>query len=323
MRKNILRILISLFFIGLLFFMVREDIPQVIQVLKNINRRYLAFAVTIFLFTVFVLAWRLQMIFEAEEIPIKFFDASNLTFVGYFFNNFLPTSVGGDIVKAMCAARVTKEPVKSLTSVLMDRIFGLFTFIMIPSISLLFFLKEVQDIRVPVVIYSFLAFSIFFSFLLFNRDIARRFQFVERLLDYMKLGSKARKIYDGLHKFKDHKILIVKAMLLSLIGQSVNILVLYILAVALGVRPSFANAVYFFLLVPVVHLISMMPSLNGLGVREWAYIQFLSPHIGKEYAFAIGILWFALLLLLSVIGGVIYLLRHDYHVQFKEAAATS
>ena len=76
---------------------------------------------------------------------------------------------------------------------------------------------------------------------------------------------------------------------------------------------------YFFLLIPVVHLISMLPSLNGLGIREVAYVYFLKNHIGTETAAAVGILWLSLLIFLSLIGGLIYLFRHDYHIQFKKA----
>src|SRR3989338_10199369 len=169
MKKILLRGAISFLFLGLLFFLMREDIPEITQALKNVDKGLFVIAALIFLSTAFVLARRLELIFAAEDARISFLDASNLTFIGYFFNNFLPTSVGGDIVKAMCAARVTGEPVKSVTSVLMDRIFGLFTFIMIPSVSLLFFLKEIQNPAVPLLIYSFLAFSIFLFFLLFNR----------------------------------------------------------------------------------------------------------------------------------------------------------
>jgi len=308
-----------LFFIGLLFYLVRGDIPEIVRVLKNINRKFFIAAVAVFLLTVPVMARRLQLIFEAEELPMKFLDALNLTFIGYFFNNFLPTSIGGDVVKAMCASRATGEPVKSLTSVLMDRIFGLFTFIMIPSVSLLFFLKEISNPFVPILVYSFLAASILFFFLLFNRNLARQFNFIETFLNYVKLGSKARRIYDGLHKFKDHKALIAKAMVLSIVGQTVGILALYILSVALG---SHSPIIYFYLLVPLVNLISMLPSLNGLGIREGAYVYFLTPYIGREYAAAIGVLWLALLFLLSFIGGVIYLVRHDYHIRFKEAAVS-
>ena len=104
---------------------------------------------------------------------------------------------------------------------------------------------------------------------------------------------------------------------LSVIGQSISIIVLYLLGRALG---SSTSLIYFFLLVPVVHLVSMLPSLNGLGIREGAYTYFLAPYMGKEAAFALGILWLGLLILLSIIGGVIYLIRHDYHIQFKGVA---
>ena len=309
--------MISLAFIGLLFYLVREDIPQIGSALKNIDKPLLALAVVVAISTLFILSKRLQMIFGAEDVTIKFWAAVNLTFIGYFFNNFLPTSVGGDIVKVMCGARITGKPEKAVTAVLMDRIFGLFTFVLIPSISLLFFLKQINNPAVPTIIYTFLGVSILCFFLLFNRNIARKFSFIESFLNRFNLGKKARKVYDGLHNFKNHKGIIGEAMLLSIVGQSINIFALYLMAMALGVK---ANIIYFYLLVPVVHLLSMLPSLNGLGIREGAYTYFLSPYVGRENAVALGVLWLGLLLLLSLIGGIIYMFRHDYHVQFKKAA---
>jgi len=263
------------------------------------------------------MACRLQLIFEVKELPLSLMEAVQLTMVGFFFNNFLPTSVGGDIVKALCAARVTKNTVKSVTGVLMDRIFGLFTFIVIPSLTLLFFIKKIDNPLVPVMVYSLLVLSAFCFFLIFSRVVARRFRFVETFLSRFGIGKKAREIYNNLHEFKDHKRAVFGALALSVAGQSVNIFVLYAMALALG---SHAPLIYFFLLVPVVHLVSMLPSLNGLGIREGAYIYFLGPYIGKEYAAALGILWLGLLFLLSIIGGIIYFVRQDYHIRFKEAA---
>src|SRR6185503_17234534 len=109
-------------------------------------------------------------------------------------------------------------------------------------------------------------------------------------------GDRIKKVYDGLHAFRFHKPTIAAAMGLSVVGQSVSVFVLYAMALALGAHAAIA---YFFLLVPVVHLVSMLPSLNGLGIREGAYVYFLSPYIGKEYAAALSILWLGLLLLLS------------------------
>lgn len=315
MRKSLLRIAVSVFFLGLLFYSVRGDLPRIVDTLKNAHKGLLLASTLIFLSTVILLAKRLQLIFAAEDVEVRFTDCSNLTFVGYFFNNFLPTSVGGDIVKAMCAARVTREPVKSITSVIMDRVFGLFTFILIPSLSVAFL--HGLNPQVPVIVYSFLAFSVVFFFMLFNRDVARRFRFVEKLLNrFGGIGGKIRQLYDGMHNFKNHRLLIGQAMFLSIVGQSVSIFVLYLMARALGADTS---PIYFFLLVPIVHLISMAPSLNGLGIRENAYIYFLKPYIGTSNAAAISFLWLGLLFLMSLIGGLIYLFRHDYHIQFKQA----
>ena len=316
MKKILIRGSISFAFIALLLYLMREDIPMIYRTLLSMDRWLGAAAVLVFFATVWVLARRLQLIFEVKGVPIPLSEASSLTLVGYFFNNFLPTSVGGDIVKALCAARITKDTVKSVTGVLMDRIFGLFTFILIPSLTLLFFMKQIGNPLVPVVVYSLLAFSVLFFFMIFNRGVARRFRFIETVFSRFKWDRKMREIYESLHDFKNHKKVVVAAMALSIIGQSVSICVLYAMALALGAH---APLVFFFLLVPVVHLVSMLPSLNGLGIREGAYIYFLGPYIGKEYAAALGILWLGLLFLLSLIGGVIYLIRQDYHIRFKEA----
>ncbi len=314
MKSFLLRTGVSIGFLFLLFYLMRGSLPQILAALKGVDRNLLGLSVAVFLATIVILARRLQLIFIAEDIPMRLRESLNLTFIGYFFNNFLPTSVGGDIVKAMCAARITSHPMKSVTSVLMDRLFGLFTFIAIPSVTFIFFLKNIENPAVPVVIYSFLGMALFSFFLIFNRSVARRFGFIERVLNRFHWGEKLRKIYNGLHNFKNHKAVVAQAILLSLIGQAVSIWALYLMAVALGAKSS---VIYFYLLVPVVHLISMLPSLNGLGIREGAYVYFLAPHIGAHNAAALGVLWLAVLFLMSIIGGVVYALGRKYHVSFR------
>ena len=320
MKKNFIGVFVSLALIALLVVMMRDKLPSILQTLKNGNHALIFAALLIFLSTVWVMALRLKLIFNTKAIPMAVREAASLTFVGYFFNNVLPTSVGGDLVKAMCASRLSGEPVKSLTVIMMDRIFGLFMFILIPCASLIF-LRDKIDPRVPVIVYSFLFFSTMCFFLLFNRSIARRFHFIERTLNRVGLGAKVRMIYDELHDFKNHKKIVVIAMLLSVLGQVLAIVVLYLLAVALGADPG--TWAYFFLLVPVVHLISMVPiTMGGLGLREGGYVVFLKNFIGSEKALGMGILSFGFLLFLSVIGGFIYLFRREYHIQLSKPDAT-
>lgn len=317
MPKILLRVAVSAAFLGLLAYGIRDEAPTIVQVLRGVDRNLFGAAFLIFLATVPILAKRLQLIFAADEVRIGLGATCNLTFIGYFFNNFLPTSVGGDIVKALSAARLTGHPVKSVTSVLMDRIFGLFTFVLIPSVSL-FFVWDRMNPRIPVLVYSFFAVSILSFVLLFNRGAARRFKFVETALNAFGLGKKVRNIYDGLHNFRRHKQVIAAAIALSIGAQCVSLFGVYLIGAALGAPRE--SLVYFFLLVPVVHLISMLPSINGLGIREAAYVYFLKEHIGTDRAAAVGVLWLGVLMALSVMGGLIYFFRHDYHVEFKKAA---
>ena len=315
MRKILSRALVSAAFIALLFYLMRNNIPEIVGAIRNANHGLIALAVSIFVASTLIFAKRLQLIFRAENIQVPIHELLSLSFIGYFFNNFLPTSVGGDIVKTLCAARLTKEPMKSVTTILMDRIFGLFTFVVIPSVSLLFFLKQIGRPRVVLIVYSFFAASLFCFALIFNRNLARKFGFVETLLKRVGLDKKAKRVYDGLHDFKNRKLLIFNAMALSVVGQLIGLWIIYLMGMALGAKTAM---IYFFLLVPVIQLMSMVPSLGGLGPREVAYVTLLGPYIGKETAAALGIVWLGQLLIMSLIGGIIYLLRPDYHIRLRE-----
>ncbi len=69
-----------------------------------------------------------------------------------------------------------------------------------------------------------------------------------------------------------------------------------------------------FLLIPLVWVISMLPSLNGLGVREGAFVYFLKPDIDADRAFAISLLWLGIILVYSLVGGVLHMI---YPVKVK------
>lgn len=316
MLKFLLRTAISVAFIVFLFYGMREDIPAVLQSLRSIDKPLFLIAIALFFSTFWVLSRRFQLILAASSTPLKFSDCLNLTFIGMFFNNFLPTSVGGDVVKALSAARLTHDKVKSVTSVLMDRIFGLFTFVLVPAFTYLFYLKQSQNSKVPVIIYSLLALSILAFILIFNKRWAKNLKAFEKII-HVKIVDTIKKIYNGLHNFKHHRWMMAQSLILSVLGQSINIFVCYLITVALGSRASF---VYFFILIPVVHLMSMIPSLGGLGVREYAYVHFMTPIVGKENAFALGILWLFLLFMASLAGGLIYLVKANYHVHVRQAA---
>ena len=50
------------------------------------------------------------------------------TFVGSFFNNFLPANVGGDVMRGFGLAQYTERSAEAAVSVIVDRIIGLVAF---------------------------------------------------------------------------------------------------------------------------------------------------------------------------------------------------
>ena len=75
------------------------------------------------------------------------------------------------------------------------------------------------------------------------------------------------------------------------------------------------NILNFFLVVPIAAFASMLPSINGLGVREGAFVYFLRGIITPEKAFAISLLWLFQLFIVSFIGGFIYLFKGRFKIK--------
>lgn len=321
MKGSVVRILISLFFIGLLCTLMRDELKPMVRILKGVEPGFLVWAVALYLVVgMSTLAKRFNIICGANGLEIGFLEAFQLTLIGIFFNNFLPTSVGGDLVKAYCASQKSKRRLESFSSVLIDRIFGLFTFVLLPSVTLIFVFKSVRS-SVIAIVYASMAVALLAILFIFNRKVAEKFKCILNLFPHSHIADKIKKVYDSLHAFRNRRALLVLALALSLVGQVVAIWVIYLMALALKIQTGFFMLL---LLVPIIHLVSMLPSLNGLGIREGAFVYFLGPLMGSDAALAVGILWLGLLFLLSLMGGLVYLFNSQYHFRLKDIqSATS
>jgi hypothetical protein len=69
---------------------------------------------------------------------------------------------------------------------------------------------------------------------------------------------------------------------------------------------------------PIISAVSLLPSINGLGVREGSTVLFFGPIIGKENAFVVSILWFLVLFVTSIAGGLIYALSPQFKIKWGD-----
>ena len=299
----LLRILVTLFFIGCLYFIVREDLAQVKVALLGVQPLFLTAGILLNIFIVGLASVRLRWFFKAYGLRFSLGEAISLSFIGIFFNNFLPTAAGGDLVKAYYAYKRAHRKLESFASVVADRIMGLFSLACMAVVGLLFLWKG-EKLSIKIAVGGFFLLGCFCVSILFSHRVARKLQFLFYPLERMGLGERMRNIYRTLNILnKKH------SLLLKTLGLSFSIHLLAIFSAFLLVKGLFLKISIFrlFLVLPLVTTASMLPSLNGLGIREGAFIYFLGGIVGKAKAAAFSILWLGNLILLSFIGGIVYL----------------
>lgn len=307
------RIVVSFFLIGLLLYLIRDELHQISISLQRINIPLYSLCFLLFLSTIFIISHRLKEIFRVLGIPFTFWDCTVLNLIGLFFNNFLPTSAGGDLLKIYYASQGSGRKVESITGVLADRFFGLFAIFLLASVALLLE-KNIKNSGVLTMFtWGILGLFLALAFLSLNKNCSskiggifgRLFKGESRIKSFFEMISQT---IEGVRKAK---IFIPYILSLSLIIQFLGIGIMFLLSKSLSLNIAFSVLV---VIVPIIFVVSLFPSINGLGIREGAYVYFLGDMAGRGNAFALSLLFLSVTLLLSLIGGLVYVWvnRNDY-----------
>jgi len=171
--KNILSFLLrfGLSALLLVYLFHKIDFNKIVLTIKDADSSWLIPAGIIFFALNFILLFRWRIIIQALELKVPFISVLNSFFIGLFFNLFLPSSTGGDIVKVLGLFRDTQEKAKVVASVVFDRLSG---FIYIATISFFIYLfagKMINDRSVFVSIMILTTLSILLLLVLFNEKI--------------------------------------------------------------------------------------------------------------------------------------------------------
>ncbi|MGE4357043.1 MAG: YbhN family protein [Candidatus Omnitrophota bacterium] len=311
---KLLRILVSIFFIFILLFSMRGNFDILITYLKQTEMVYFITAVLLFISIIIILSLRLKKIMEFQGVAISLSNVVYLSLIGFFFNNFLPTSVAGDFVKAYYTARCTNKTMESYTSIVVDRILGVFAFILIAIVALLLADERIKTPIVTNSLISLVVISLFLIFILSNKFISNHLYKILLKTRLLTLGRAFQIFLKTVARFRNNYKIIFFTISTSIISQVISTLVVATLARGLSIN---LPLILIFLTLPIITTLSMLPSLNGLGIREGAYVFLLGSYIGKEKALAISILWLGVIIVVSIIGGIVYMLRSHFLKESK------
>jgi hypothetical protein len=230
--------------------------------------------------------------------------------VGTFFNLFLPTALGGDVVRGYDLARYSGERMGAATSVLVERIVGFFALAFIALLALLVGSSVgssvIGDTAVTTVILVVCLGYFALAIIVFNARIMKRLVAMLQFIKLWDIGQRLDRMVDSLHAFTSRRAILWQCFVLSMICQALGILAAYSLAWAINLKLA---PVYFFMILPMIWIITMVPlSINGLGVREGAFVFFFTT-VGApdSAALLLSFLNFSQMIVLGLMGGIIYL----------------
>jgi uncharacterized membrane protein YbhN (UPF0104 family) len=249
-------------------------------------------AVAVLIVTQLVSAWRWQILARPFGFERSVGQLARYYFIGMFFNLFLPTSVGGDVVRAWYLDGRSGRKLSAFVAVFVDRFSGLLVLLGLACLAVLLSPRTLPA-WIPGVVWGATACAA--VVLAATPWLARRGERFTRPLRNVRLA---------LHALRAPRLLL-PTTLLSAAVQAGNVVLVWLVGQAIGAD---IPGSYYWILVPMVSLATMLPSIGGIGVRENAMALFLAPlAVAETTAVTLSLLSFAVFVAVSLGGGVLYL----------------
>ncbi len=286
----------------IVWLMSKIDIAKVWEVIQDLHGGLLGLVLAIIWITLLAIAKRWQLVVRLGNIDVPLPSLTEATFIGAFFNQFLPSSVGGDFFRILAVRRQGASLNEAVTGVFMDRLFG---FISLGILCLLIIPAEGQvlldsDLKWPFLMTLFLLAGVFGGGLLLL--------FVPKSWHTSFLIRPFHSIIEMAQGALRHKALFLSILLSSLVASILLISGLQVLMMAFDIPLTWGQGV---VILPVVMLLTSLPiSFAGWGLREGAMIIALGVYgVSQEKALALSLVYGVLHLVSGAPGLVLWVLE--------------
>ncbi len=298
--KNFWPYVVSFILLVLLF--SRIDYKDTWGAVKTADIKYLIAAFFVLMLTNAMILWRWIILMKALNLKFKRFNSSRWFFLGQFFNLVLPSSVGGDFFKGLGLSKETGYKPKVFASIVLDRLVGFVAIVLVASISFFFSRKIIHNQVVAVSILCMVSGSIMVAVVLFSHRLfswfCKAFKAWPRIKDGLMALHYDLVLMKG--KFKEA----VGTIVLSSLAQVIFSFEFYLIAKGMHLHVAF---VYFIIFSPLVCVVSSLPSIGGLGVREFGWVSLLLIlGVHKETSFGLSLISYILMVLSGLLGGLFY-----------------
>lgn len=284
--------------------------PEFIDALRGVNFALVLLALVLSVASVASKAWRWGIVLRWRGIVMTPRYLLLSYFISMFFNNFLPSGMGGDAVRAYESARDTGRATESITAVILERGSGMLALFAAGSLALLLYPNHDLPLGVTLLVHGLFIGTVFGIWLLWQDFTGGLLAWFGRRLPgpLQGLWGKITGVYMDFKSYRAQYRLLFDLMLQSVVTLILTIASLWVLIAALGQTVPIGAFAAVIAIATAIDLVPISP--NGLGVREGVYVFLLGKlGIASGVGLAFGILIRLLVLVQALVGGVAFLMR--------------
>jgi uncharacterized protein (TIRG00374 family) len=304
----LLRLALGLGGLAAVFILSRANFPAIGRALKEAAWGWLALSFSLHAFGLFFSAYRWQILAEAQgdKIPLGYLVKSYL--IGKFFNTFLPTTYGGDVVRILHGSRYSTSIVKSTAIVVVERMTGtivLFFFALGASFGRIKMAQSIPVVWVAIALgLAGVAAIVVFFLPVTGRALERgpEHGFFRKALDKASLFRKT------VISYRHHPKPFIRAMAYAVLLQFTVIFYFILIGKSFGLP---IPALDYFIFIPLSLLLQMFPvTINGLAVRDMTFVAIFAYYgLSSSQALSFSFMDLGYGLLVGLVGALLYLTR--------------
>ncbi len=255
-----------------------------------------------------MLRWDLLLKGQAIKLPFKHLMGTFL--VGRFFGMFLPSTIGLDGYRLYDVAKHTGKVVESTTVILIEKLIGVIalTFLVFITLPLGLRFLPIKPLILAAVLVVLAAFIAAAFIMLFNPKIIQIALAIMPIPGRSKIQGKIDKIAQAVTVYSGQKALLAKALVLGFFVHLFTALMYFGTAMAINTKGIDILDILFTSPLMIYGTV-IGPSIGGEGIREIIFALILGAKAGSTKAVLFAHLGFWVGEVLSLAGGIIYIVR--------------
>ena len=302
-----IKVAVSVGLLALLF--SRVDVGRLWSVARQASPAWLAIALLLYFGMVLASAVRWGLLLRAQHVRLSYGFLTQSFLVATFFNNFLPSNIGGDVVRITDTAKAAGSKTLATTVVLIDRGIGLLGLALMAATGASLMQRMAVGPVGPGILWAGFGLGAMIATpALLIPETATRLLQPLRVFHQEWVDARIEKLTYALTRFKETPAALAGCFAGAVVVQAVLVAFYVAIARSMNIPIGFAELA---VIVPVSFIVQMVPlSVNGFGVREATFgFYFTRLGLPLESALLVSFVGAALIMLFSLSGGVAYLRR--------------